>query len=1178
MKKILIPISALLVSGFAEAQVSPTENYVQSKTYLDYNGTTPSKTAETVQYFDGLGRPKQVVNVKASPLGRDVVTPIEYDGFGRQVKDYLPIPQGNTLNGAIVPTPLGNSSTIYGGEKIYAEKVLENSPLDRIQQQIQVGNDWSTKPVKFDYDANINADYVRKYETSTTWVEGRTQTTVQLLQYFSPNQLYKNTLIDEDGNKTIEFKNGKGQTLLVRKALNSTENADTYYVYNEYDQLAFVIPPLASAPKVEDSTMDNLYYQYRYDGRNRLVEKKVPGKGWEHMVYDKADRLIMTQDAEMKLSGKWLFTKYDQFSRVIYTGIASIGNFSRDQVQSSVYQYLNQGQPATESRNTTGFANSGMTVNYSNNVYPKTIDKVLTINYYDAYFTGDPFPDKVWNQDVLPSSPQQYDRSTKGLPVIKLVKNIEDDGWTKTYFYYDLKGRPIREYILNHLGGYTNVERQLDFSGNIKVVSTQHKRLATDAEKLITESFEYDHQNRLLTHFHKVDDHPAEILTQNKYNELSQLETKKVGGTSVASPLQSIDYAYNIRGWMTSMNNPDNLGTDLFGYKINYTQVEGLETPNQDYVNLKVKPKYNGNISEVSWKTLTENNEPLKRYGYVYDPLNRLSAGFYQKSGSENAQEYFEKLDYDVNGNITRLKRSAGALPGTTVATVIDNLKYDYLGNRLSTVKDEQQNPSGYPYLATPNAIGYDLNGNMTDHLDKEISAIKYNYLNLPKQITQSSKVTSYTYRADGVKVKKLFGDLETDYLDGFQYKSTKPSEANSGGGFVIVDPNEVAVMKLRIIPTSEGYYDALIGQYIYNFTDHLGNVRLSYTDTNKDGIIQPRQYRVQQCDVPTNPFNIPNCIDIWKPGEIVEINNYYPFGMLHNYTATTQNAYQYKYNGKELQETGMYDYGARFYMPDIGRWGVVDPLAEKFFDFTGYNYVLNNPIKFVDKDGMDVYLLNEEGKFILAKKQKGDDLVYGYNSKTGKLNDNNGDKKGDYKDGIRIKTKGLVGQLQYYRDGSKEDNYPAYHQSIKEYSSQVEDDMFNLFQYAANNAKNVEFSLIDFNKGEKRYLALQTYNDSGFSPGSGQIGKDISTNAEYHNHPFKTIYDENYTELNSMGSRGQGIYYGQGGDYRNTVNYNVNYPNYVFFPKSTNLYNVTKTGVYLIQKINSESKNFKKK
>ncbi|REC69947.1 RHS repeat-associated core domain-containing protein, partial [Chryseobacterium elymi] len=124
---------------------------------------------ETVQYFDGLGRPKQVVNIKASPLGRDVVTHIEYDGFGRQVKDFLPVPQSGTQNGAIVPGPLANATQpgIYGSEKIYAEKILENSPLDRIQQQIQVGTAWTANPVKFDYDTNINEDYVRKYETTT---------------------------------------------------------------------------------------------------------------------------------------------------------------------------------------------------------------------------------------------------------------------------------------------------------------------------------------------------------------------------------------------------------------------------------------------------------------------------------------------------------------------------------------------------------------------------------------------------------------------------------------------------------------------------------------------------------------------------------------------------------------------------------------------------------------------------------------------------------------------------------------------------------------------------------------------------------------------------------------------------------------------------------------------------
>ncbi|MGN7759795.1 DUF6443 domain-containing protein, partial [Chryseobacterium sp. 22532] len=325
MKKLIIPIGLLLFSHSLQAQLTQGENYVYSKTYLSDPALSTPKTSETVQYFDGLGRPKQVVNVKASPLGKDMVTHIEYDGFGRQVKDFLPIPQSGTLNGAIVPTPLANAPSVYGSEKIYAEKVLENSPLDRIQQQVQVGNDWTTKPVKFDYEANIGEDYIRKYETTTTWVEGRTQTSVQLLQYFQPSQLYKNTVTDEDGNKTIEFKNGKGQVLLVRKVLNSTQNTDTYYVYNEYDQLAFVIPPLASAPTVESATMENLYYQYRYDGRGRLVEKKLPGKGWEFMVYDKSDRLILTQDAVMDTQNKWLMTKYDTFGRAILTGIISAG-------------------------------------------------------------------------------------------------------------------------------------------------------------------------------------------------------------------------------------------------------------------------------------------------------------------------------------------------------------------------------------------------------------------------------------------------------------------------------------------------------------------------------------------------------------------------------------------------------------------------------------------------------------------------------------------------------------------------------------------------------------------------------------------------------------------------------------------------------------------------------------
>jgi RHS repeat-associated protein len=954
MKNFLNILSLLFVTfSFAQTNLTASENYIYSKTCLNNDCT---KTSENVQYFDSWGRPVQGVAIKASPLGNDVVSHIEYDNYGRQVKDYLPVPQTGTQNGAFYPSPLANASSLYGNEKIYSEKLVENSPLQRIQQQTPLGNAWSNKPILFSYDANKDGE-VTKYTVTTTWIEGRTNSILSNNGNYAVNTLAKNMVTDEDGNVTIEFTNKQGQMILARKMLSATEKADTYYVYNEFNQLAYTLPPLASVSgAVSASTLDNLCYQYRYDGWNRLVEKKLPGKGWEYLVYNKADQLILAQDAALKGKGQWLFTKYDQFGRIAYTGITN-NTASRVTIQNSanINTVLYETRVATA-----GLTLNGMAVYYTKLATPSNVSQVLSVNYYDTYPAGTPAaPTQVMGQDILSQDAQNSVISTKTLPTATYVRNIEDNGWTKDYIWYDTKGRAVGLHTVNHLGGYTRTESEIDFAGLIKQTKAYHKRLTGDPEKTITQSYEYDSQGRLLVHKHQIDNNTVEILSQNTYNELSQLLNKKVGGTQISQPLQTIDYKYNIRGWMTQINDPANLENDLFGYKMNYNQVEGLETPNPDYPNLKVKPRFNGNIAEVSWKTLTEENEPLKRYSYSYDALNRLSAGFYQKAGKETAKEYFESIEYDLNGNITRLKRSGELAIGNTTALAIDNLKYDYTGNKLIKVTDEQQNPSGYPYMANPGTIGYDNdssegNGNMISNPDKGISAIQYNYLNLPQQITQNAKVTQYTYRANGVKVKKLFGDIETDYLDGFQYKSTKPSESSVGGIGSIDDPNDVAQIKLRIIPTSEGYYDALLNQYVYNFTDHLGNVRLSYTDTNKDGIIQPRQYFSQTCDGPfIPPFQIPNCISTSMPGEIVEVNNYYPFGMMHNYTMTTQNAYQYKYNGKELQESGMYDYGARMYMPDLGRWGAIDPLAETSRRWSTYAFAYDSPVMFIDPDGM---------------------------------------------------------------------------------------------------------------------------------------------------------------------------------------------------------------------------------
>ncbi|NMR34682.1 RHS repeat-associated core domain-containing protein [Chryseobacterium aquaticum] len=965
MKKIIIPISTLFLAGFYHAQATNTENYVQTKVYLEPVNTSSStaKQIQTVQYLDGLGRPKQVVSVKASPTGKDVVSHIEYDQYGRQVKDYLPVPQSGTQSGGIYISPLSNASTQYGSEKIYAEKIFESSPLNRVFEQKQVGNAWNDKPVKFEYDANSVADAVKKYTTTTTMLNGATNSVLSQTDYYGANKLFKNTVTDEDGNKTIEFKNGEGQTLLVRKMLDDVNRADTYYVYNEYNQLVYVIPPLAVVANALDSTtLNSLCYQYKYDGENRLVEKKLPGKGWEFMVYDKQDRLVLTQDANLRTTANnfaakgWLFTKYDQFGRVVYTGFFS-NTATRTAMQTAINSMAaNPGN--NEMRSENSFNLNGMDVFYTKNAFPTGSMKILSVNYYDSYpsYSFNPsFPSAIYGKPILTDNAATLGKSTKSLPVMTLVKNIEDDNWTKNYSYYDTKGRPIGSYSINHLGGFTKTESELDFAGTVLQTKTYHKRLNTDTEKVITETFTYDHQNRLLTHKHKIDNNTEEILAQNTYNELSQLQNKKVGGTNAATPLQSIDYAYNIRGWMTHINDPNNLGTDLFGYKINYNQREGLEVPNMDFSDLMVKPKFNGNIAEVSWKTQTEESEPLKRYGYVYDNLNRLSAGFYQKAGYESSKEFFEKTDYDLNGNITRLRRSEGILQGSTTALAIDNLKYDYTGNRLTKVTEEQiGNSKGYPYLASPNTITYDENGNMISHNDKGISNIGYNFLNLPNIITvnpgvRGAKSTQYIYRADGVKVSKTFAQsglvVTTEYLDGFQYK---------------LSTNSLAVSELQFVPTLEGYFDFQKNSYIYNYTDHLRNVRLSYSDANQDGVIQPRDMNVREC-TDMGEGNIA-CTDIWMPGEIVEVNNYYPFGLMHNFTATTTNAYQYKYNGKELQETGFVSMDYRNYAPDIARFIGQDRLSEVMPDWTPYRFAFNNPVYFSDPTG-----LFEEGGNALA-------------------------------------------------------------------------------------------------------------------------------------------------------------------------------------------------------------------
>lgn len=170
--------------------------------------------------------------------------------------------------------------------------------------------------------------------------------------------------------------------------------------------------------------------------------------------------------------------------------------------------------------------------------------------------------------------------------------------------------------------------------------------------------------------------------------------------------------------------------------------------PDASDTSSKVKPRFNGNIAEVDWKTSLWDNLPLERYGYLYDNANRLSAGYYQKSTNPSIASYFEKITYDINGNIKTLKRSANSYGST--AMLIDNLDYQYesgnSSNRLQKITDYSQNYQGYPSVSTSTNIQYDSNGNITAFPDKGITSIVYNFLNLPSTTVKNNYTSAITY------------------------------------------------------------------------------------------------------------------------------------------------------------------------------------------------------------------------------------------------------------------------------------------------------------------------------------------------------------------------------------------------------------------------------------------------
>ena len=634
------------------------------------------------------------------------------------------------------------------------------------------------------------------------------------------------------------------QDRVVLECRNS--NYYTYYVYDYLGNLRYVLPPLAADALTATST--------QWTSGTAAIKRY--GYYYE---YDSRNRCTKKQ-----LPGcDYVTMSYDTCDRLI----SSQDGNQRQAGTSTYYEYDNLGRQKVMG---TKDANGTKTV--------------LLETFYDDYS----FLTSAESSKVGFHTSNGYESSkagAKGLQTGSRVHQLDSPStYTVTAMYYNSYGEMIQSRSTNHRSGNDDLYIKYNHLTG-QELNKKHIHSAS-SQTTHTEIYSYEYNaGQLKTVRHKLDNNAEKVLYTLSYDNYGRVSSR-----SIMSNTESIGLQYNIRDWLT------NIGSARFVEQIAYNSTVGNAVPSTAC--------YNGDITAISWKAGTETAFRTAKFKYNY-------LGWLTESTYSGAGKYTTTYTYDKMGNIKTLKRN-GLQDGSTYG-LIDDLTFTYTGNQVTKIEDAVNDPTyngAFNFndgVSQSNEYTYDQNGNMAKDLNKKISSIKYNVLNLPSSITYSTgKSATYIYDASGKKLRTSYKASSsataqpTDYCGNMIYENNVLKQIQIDGGYIT--------------------FNGSTPVYHYYLQDHQGNNRVV-------------------CNA---------------SGTVEQVNHYYPFGGLYG-QSTNGDTQRFKYNGKELDRMhglDLYDYSARHYDAAIGRFTTVDPLAEEEPGISPYAYCGGNPVNRVDQDG----------------------------------------------------------------------------------------------------------------------------------------------------------------------------------------------------------------------------------